>query len=345
MQDAISPVPSTLHDLAGLFRIAARAADHGDPGPLILRHVMGMGRAIQGTLTLGNTLVPTVSCHADGTPAPPLALDHEVVVEASLERRVAWSRAEDGRVHAAVPLILGRERVGLVYMALTAPPDAAMTDALETYGLFAAQLLFQIQTRQLLARTEDSFGQKLEMALGLYDLYSEAAAIALTDRLTGLGSKTYLQQRLTEETEAARRRASPLCLVMVDLDHFKQINDTHGHLIGDQVLAGVGFVIRKQLRLSDVAGRFGGEEFAIVLPATPLDGACVMAERLRRAIGAWSTTTEHGLLQVTASLGVAELAPNAADSVDLLERADQALYRAKRRGRDQVSRDPLSVGA
>lgn len=334
--EAIAPIPATLPELAELFRAAARAAEGGEPGALILRHLMGLGRASQGMLTLGNTMVPTASCDARGATAPAMPVDHEVVVEASLDRKVVCRTLADGSVHAAVPLMLGRQRVGLTYMALPAEPDTAQRDAMETYGLFAAQLLFQVQTRQLLARTEDSYEQKLEMALGLYDLYSEAAAIAITDRLTGLGSKAYIHTRLAEEVEAARRRRAPLAVVMMDIDHFKRINDTHGHLVGDQVLAGVGYLIRRQLRLSDVGGRFGGEEFALILPGTGADGARVMAERLRGVLAGEQLHTDEGPITVTASLGISELGPGTADPAALLAEADQALYRAKRAGRNQV---------
>ncbi|HEY9855839.1 MAG TPA: GGDEF domain-containing protein, partial [Stenomitos sp.] len=303
----------------------------------ILRHLIALSGAAKGSIMLGNTLVQAHSFGPDGEPVLPVPMNHELVVEASLDRKVVVGPGEGGDLETAVPLTLGRERVGLVYLRLSSEPSTETLEALDAYASFAAQLLFQVNTRALLQRSETSYTEKLDMALGLYDLYADAMGQAITDRMTGLGSKAYLEQRITEQLDHARRHAQPLSLILVDLDHFKAINDTHGHLVGDQVLGGVGYVIRGQLRLSDVAGRFGGEEFAILLAETGSEGALVLAERLRKAIEAWSLELPAGRLKVTASLGVASLEAAMPGAAALVDAADRALYQAKRSGRNQVS--------
>jgi diguanylate cyclase (GGDEF)-like protein len=124
---------------------------------------------------------------------------------------------------------------------------------------------------------------------------------------------------------------------MVDLDHFKQINDLHGHAVGDQVLASVGRLLREHVRVIDVAGRYGGEELCVILPSTPLEGACKFAETLRARIAAQVHHAGARPLQVTASLGVAAFNHmDIADADSLLQQADAALYRAKHSGRNRV---------
>lgn len=334
---AIEVSSGSAQTLSRLFREAARASESTEPAVLILRHLMALSEATMGSIMLGNTLVQAHSLGSGGEPVLPVPLCHELVAEASLDRKVAIGPGEDGELDCAVPLSLGRERVGLVYLRLSSDLPVETIAALDAYSLFAAQLLFQVNTRALLQRSETSHTEKLDMVLGLYDLYADAMGQAITDRMTGLGSKAYLEQRLGEQLDHARRHDQPLTLILLDLDHFKQINDTHGHVVGDQVLGGVGYVIRGQLRLSDVAGRFGGEEFAVMLPDTDLDGAVILAERLRKAIESWTLERPAGGLSVTASLGVALLDP-AMSAVDLVDAADRALYLAKRSGRNRVCR-------
>ncbi|MCP1366416.1 sensor domain-containing diguanylate cyclase, partial [Halomonas sp. BBD48] len=154
-----------------------------------------------------------------------------------------------------------------------------------------------------------------------------------TDDLTGLANRRRLNERLKEEMSRARRHRHTLTLILVDLDHFKRINDTWGHLAGDQVLQGIGRLCLDTLRQEDVVARLGGEEFAILLPLTRLDDGRRLAERLRQCI----ETHDFGLGEatITASLGVAEC--RADDDIEtLLDRADRSLYTAKRTGRNRV---------
>ena len=132
----------------------------------------------------------------------------------------------------------------------------------------------------------------------------------------------------------ANRSVTPLTAIMLDLDNFKQINDQFGHAKGDEVLAAVGVALRASLRASDFAGRFGGEEFLILLPETTLDGAFVTAENIRMAIAALVVPgTDH---PITASLGIADLLQHAGSADRLLREADRALYSAKAAGRNRT---------
>lgn len=161
---------------------------------------------------------------------------------------------------------------------------------------------------------------------------------ALVDALTGLHNRRWLQQTLSRVMERARRDGTPLSLLMADLDNFKQLNDTFGHLVGDLVLASAARTLREHLRPNDTATRFGGEEFVVVLPSTTLEDALLIAERLRLAVGNTPTVTDSGmqLPPVKVSIGVAEMHADM-DSTFLLNAADAALYRAKAQGRDRVA--------
>ena len=166
---------------------------------------------------------------------------------------------------------------------------------------------------------------------------AELIRLARVDELTGLFNRRYLLERLTHEALRAKRYGSPLCLMMLDLDHFKRINDTYGHLVGDQVLARVGGVLHETIRATDIAGRYGGEEFCIALTETSVQGACLMAERLRQRIAAEVFTTDDGTtFQATCSIGIAPYTSDLADLPAFLGRADSALYEAKTSGRNRV---------
>ena len=154
-------------------------------------------------------------------------------------------------------------------------------------------------------------------------------ALATTDPLTGLANHRAFRERLLAECARVERSGGPLALVMIDLDRFKRINDTHGHQAGDEVLRGVARRLASCARRGDVPARVGGEELAWLLPDTGLDAAVEAAERLRLAIRG---VPFRAVGQVTASLGVAVLGPEGPD--DLVRRADLALYRAKEGGRD-----------
>jgi len=165
----------------------------------------------------------------------------------------------------------------------------------------------------------------------------ELELLATTDELTGLHNRRSLLHRLKFETARAKRFRAPLSAVMIDLDHFKQINDEHGHAVGDQVLANVGRLLRESVRVIDIPGRYGGEELCVILPNTPIEGACKFAETLRSKLEAQLHYAGPRLLSVTASLGVGSFDHmEIADAESLLRQADSALYRAKHAGRNRV---------
>ncbi|MCA9574409.1 MAG: GGDEF domain-containing protein [Sandaracinaceae bacterium] len=165
----------------------------------------------------------------------------------------------------------------------------------------------------------------------------EINELLATDVLTGLANRRGLEDMLEREITRAQRFDAPLAVVMLDLDHFKRVNDTHGHRAGDAVLQAVGEVVASHLREVDAAGRYGGEELLLVLPEAELSGARAAAERVCAAIRALVVEHDEHALRVTASAGCAALVPGQPRSGEQLVRAaDAALYRAKERGRDRV---------
>jgi len=185
--------------------------------------------------------------------------------------------------------------------------------------------------------------------------------LATTDALTGLASRRHLLAELEKELRRAERSGRPLSVLMIDLDHFKGINDRYGHAVGDEVLAAVAARCVARLRAIDLCGRIGGEEFVVLLPEADAEGALTTAERLRADLAETPIDTAGGPLGVTISIGVATHRPrspsaneNADDEAtrrvqDLLQRADDALYRAKGGGRNRVQVDaeasPANAGS
>lgn len=160
--------------------------------------------------------------------------------------------------------------------------------------------------------------------------------LATTDGLTGLANRRHFMERLNQELGRVQRFAKPAALLMLDLDHFKSINDSYGHAAGDRVLKSFAECMRGLLRQTDLAGRLGGEEFAILLPQTELDAAQVFAERLRQSVAAQVQRLDEIEFRVTVSIGCAALIAADAACDAALARADQALYRAKAHGRNRI---------
>lgn len=166
-------------------------------------------------------------------------------------------------------------------------------------------------------------------------LYRRALATALTDPVTGINNRAAMDQTLEREVELAHRHRIPLSLIMLDVDRFKQINDEHGHLTGDEILRQVARCIAECIRRSDVLFRYGGEEFAIVLANTELYGATLLAQRVRSAVERMPVRHGEAEVPVTVSVGVSQL-EDGDEAVDLIAKADRALYRAKEQGRNRV---------
>ena len=167
-------------------------------------------------------------------------------------------------------------------------------------------------------------------------LYRAATQSALRDPLTDTGNRIAMDQTLQREIELSRRHLHPLSVLMLDIDHFKQINDTYGHSAGDQVLKAVAASIKSQLRNVDMVFRYGGEEFLILLSNTSREAAAMVGERLRFATQTADYSVDGHSIELTVSLGCSTLLPGeSADS--LLRRADSAMYVAKREGRNRLA--------
>ena len=172
-----------------------------------------------------------------------------------------------------------------------------------------------------------------EVASARAEAYAHAAAV---DPLTGLFNRRYFHVRLEEELQRSRRHEIPLALLMMDIDDFKGVNDAYGHLAGDMVIKETAEILRRSVRVFDVCTRFGGEEYAVIMPASSEESALAVAERIRARVAAYRPTERPGdVLRVTVSIGLTLSDPNMTAS-DLIRRADDALYVAKRAGKNRV---------
>jgi diguanylate cyclase (GGDEF)-like protein len=163
-------------------------------------------------------------------------------------------------------------------------------------------------------------------------------ALSVTDALTGLANRRHLMTKLEQEVQRARRYKTPLSVVMIDIDHFKLVNDTYGHAMGDEVLRNIGKLLKAGVRTTDLAARYGGEELTLVLPHTDLAAALLVADTLRQKFAEQDHTLDGVTIRKTASMGVAarDGQGEVPDAEDLLKHADEALYRAKEGGRNRV---------
>ncbi|HEV8681502.1 MAG TPA: diguanylate cyclase [Actinomycetota bacterium] len=216
-----------------------------------------------------------------------------------------------------VPLLRGDRSMGVLALYGRTLPDPFAEDDLDTLGSFAAQASVAIENVLL---------------------HREAQRLSITDGLTGVWNRRYLALTLAKEIERAQRFGRPLSVLMVDIDRFKDVNDAHGHLRGDEVLVELSRRMLSRIRGEiDTLARFGGEEFVIVLPETPREGARVVANKLRRAVRAKAFVSDVGPdVAVTVSIGVAAYPEDGTTAEGLIQAADVAMYKAKRRGRDRV---------
>ena len=198
-------------------------------------------------------------------------------------------------------------------------------------------LLRPVDKNELLARARTQI-RKRRYAEHLRDNVQNSIEMAVTDALTGLHNRRYMESHLNSLAEQAAMRGKPLALMMLDIDFFKKINDTYGHDGGDDVLREFAVRIKKSIRGIDLACRYGGEEFVIVMPETDLHVASMVAERLRRSIAGEPFSVHKGTkrIDVTISIGLSTLERKGEPIADVLKRADVALYRAKHDGRNRV---------
>ena len=225
--------------------------------------------------------------------------------------------AEDEELHLLLPLRADRECLGVLELS------TALEGSREAKTAVADRL--ERQARDL--------SEHIAVAIKTSHLHDKA----IIDGLTKLYTKRHFMEQLEASLNLARRFGKPFSLVLVDIDHFKKVNDTYGHLTGDHVLVGVAETMRRALRQYDAAFRYGGEELAMLLPETDVDGAAKLAERVRSRIANRTFKAEDGRkLTVTASFGVAMRQPDMSTPEQIIEAADGALYAAKERGRNRV---------
>lgn len=226
--------------------------------------------------------------------------------------------SEDSKIYA-LPLISEGKNVGSVVAKSTAGKISSKDK--EYFELLATQIAITINRA---------------------NVYAEILKHATLDALTGFYNRRQLEERIKQEVSNAKRQHAPLCGIMTDIDFFKGVNDTYGHAVGDLVLKTIAKVIRGQLREYDIAGRYGGEEFSILLPFTKISEAKMVAERLRQTIAdktidisKINPDSEVKKINITMSLGIYEIKEDDNED-DLLRKADKALYQAKNTGRNKV---------
>ena len=169
------------------------------------------------------------------------------------------------------------------------------------------------------------------------ELHEQIYRTAITDELTNLANKRYFAEGFAREFSRAQRHARPLSLLVIDIDHFKRVNDAHGHHVGDLTLRAVADAVSSNARSNDLAARYGGEELVVLLPETSITQALALAERLRAAIAACVVRYRDATVSVTVSIGCAERRESDSTPDDLFDRADRQAYAAKDAGRNRVS--------
>ncbi len=241
-----------------------------------------------------------------------LSDDLESIAERALAARVAGGETIHVEGLACFPMLVGGKPVGMILVKetpLLSWQDCRALDAAAALGAIS------IRNMQTLIETREN---------------------SLRDALTGCFNRAHAIETLNVELRRAQRGRTPMSMIMFDIDKFKSVNDTYGHLAGDQLLGEVGKRLGELLRTSDVKCRYGGDEFLLILPDTPAAGARQLAESLRREMSGIALPTAEGELKVTISLGVATAANEEMDAQAMIARVDRALYRAKHGGRNRV---------
>ncbi len=219
------------------------------------------------------------------------------------------------RSFMALPLIIERAVTGILRVHSPTPDRFSRTD-LQQLELYAHQAILALENAQL---------------------FSKMNTLATKDGLTGLATHRAFQERIADEILRAARYHKTLSLVMVDIDHFKHVNDQYGHLAGDAVLKEIARILSRNCRETDFAARYGGEEFCLVLPEMTLEDASAKAEEIRKQIESSEIRADAAVLRVTASLGCASFPVDAQSANQLVRNADQRLYRSKSEGRNRVT--------
>jgi diguanylate cyclase (GGDEF)-like protein len=243
----------------------------------------------------------------------PVSFDSTEIVVVSEHHDLPRRETPGDARHCATSLLEQDNRTaGMLLLCRSDPPFSE--DAHQVFAIFATQIAMLLDTIRVRERIMN---------------------LAETDELTGVWNKRYFRRQLPHEIERARTFGVPLSLLFFDIDDFKQINDSLGHIIGDVVLSELCGAVREMLRPTDVVVRFGGDEFAVILPHTDITGAIAVAERVLRRVRALTIPTdEEATVQCSISIGLAEFERDDSAS-DLVRRADERLYEAKRQGKNR----------
>ena len=273
--------------------------------------------------------------------------DREIVVLEAGQRREIQNALDKGRVSLVLMDIQMPEKSGMEWLARIVEKQTAPVVMLTGAGgeEIAVQSLQEGAVGYLSksSLSKENLVKAIDTALAKWRQIQQAKAdqeklerLANFDSLTGLYNRRVILHRLDEQIKYVRRYGEELSLIMLDIDHFKKVNDQYGHLIGDEVLEEIAVLVQRNIRDTDVVGRYGGEEFIIILLKTGLPSAVDVAERIRKAIEAAEMKDSEGnVFSVTVSEGVSSYKP-AEDERSLISRADDALYRAKENGRNRV---------
>jgi diguanylate cyclase (GGDEF)-like protein len=302
LRHVIQAVPSRLASLASAAPDGELSivATQGYPRELVQHIRIASGNGVIGAVHLSRT--PLVVSDVSLTPG--------------LDRHRSRYRSNS---FVAVPIVAGSEALGVVSLTDRIAPGPY------TQGDVAAMTALMGPAALALARE-----RVRQEALA----YAQAAVV---DPVSGLFNRRYFEARLDEELHRAVRQLTSVALLMVDLDEFKAVNDRFGHIAGDMVIRDISEILRRSVRIFDVCTRFGGEEFAVMMPGGTVESASAIAERIRHRVEAYQRTEPSlGELHVTASIGVA-VSPPGVTARDLMERADRALYHAKKAGKNRVS--------
>ena len=319
--------------------------------PVFLYRKFNARRAFWGYLAVTITLLTVIfagffpECYVEGSGLTPFKIISEYIISAILMCAIALLFQNRRFFDAEVWRWL------VISLLLTIGAELAFTFYISVYGLsnlighifklIAFYLIYKAIIEMGLDRPHRLLFRNLEQSkLALEEALAKTQLLAMTDSLTGLYNRYYFFELSECELERAHRYHHDLSAIMLDIDQFKYINDTYGHAVGDQVLQEVAECCRLALRNVDIVGRYGGDEFAFMLPETNLDAACHTAERLKQFIAGRTITAEGITIRVSASLGVSTLKEDFTTPEQLLNRADQMLYEAKNSGRNRVHCSP-----